>query len=326
MENNTLLKFFKIKSLSLFCLAAINTPLYSQSEIQSQKKNLVTAEQANVPATQDKKIRIRDSHGKWAFDAPPKRIAVINWTATEQLIELGINPVAIADIKGFKTISPQTQFSTEQSQAIDLGSRFTPNLNKLKQAKPDLILIGYSQRDLLRPLSNIASVMYFNNFSRRNNNAEKADERFLILAKLFNKNEFAQNKLKQRDKKIAELKQSLTTQLNNKQTAFTVASLKQNDLWAYSNNSLPEAVITKLGLSTELNDKPTKLGTRKLKKQEINNLNGCLILINNSLDASTENIPKTKNNCFYSANTTNTFGGAMSQLHLAQSITDSLLK
>ena len=276
----------------------------------------------HLPALADNKIRIRDSHGKWAFDAPPERIAVINWTVTEQLLELGIAPIAIADKAGFKTTAPQTLFSSEQDQAIDLGSRFTPDLKQLKALKPELILIGYSQRDLLRPLSNIAPVMYFNNFSRRNNNAEKADERFLTLAKLFNKTEFAKQKLVKRDIQINLLKEQLSLNLTEKYI-FTVASLKQNEIWAYSKNSLPEAVLIKLGLTPELDDKPTKLGTRKLKNKEINQLQGCFIFINN-----TNNKHKTAENhhCSYHAATTNTFGGAMSQLYLAESIANSLMK
>lgn len=277
---------------------------------------------SHLPALADNKIRIRDSHGKWAFDAPPERIAVINWTVTEQLLELGIAPIAIADKAGFKTTAPQTLFSSEQDQAIDLGSRFTPDLKQLKALKPELILIGYSQRDLLRPLSNIAPVMYFNNFSRRNNNAEKADERFLTLAKLFNKTEFAKQKLVKRDIQINLLKEQLSLNLTEKYI-FTVASLKQNEIWAYSKNSLPEAVLIKLGLTPELDDKPTKLGTRKLKNKEINQLQGCFIFINN-----TNNKHKTAENhhCSYHAATTNTFGGAMSQLYLAESIANSLMK
>ena len=276
----------------------------------------------HLPTLADNKIRIRDSHGKWAFDAPPERIAVINWTVTEQLLELGIAPIAIADKAGFKTTAPQTLFSSEQDQAIDLGSRFTPDLKQLKALKPELILIGYSQRDLLRPLSNIAPVMYFNNFSRRNNNAEKADERFLTLAKLFNKTEFAKQKLVKRDIQINLLKEQLSLNLTEKYI-FTVASLKQNEIWAYSKNSLPEAVLIKLGLTPELDDKPTKLGTRKLKNKEINQLQGCFIFINN-----TNNKHKTAENhhCSYHAATTNTFGGAMSQLYLAESIANSLMK
>ena len=289
-----------------------------------------TVVQAQNTLPQDNKIRIRDSHGKWAFDKPPTRIAVINWTLTEQLIELNVNPVAIADIPGFKTTSPQTPFSKQQNNAIDLGSRFTPNLKKLKDSEPELILIGYSQRDLLRPLSNIAPVMYFNNFSRRNNNAEKADERFLILAKLFNKTEFAKNKLRDRDEQIIALRQRLERdfrleQFANEKPLFTVASLKQNELWAFSNNSLPEAIVKKLVFSPELIDKPSKLGTRRLNQTEIDQLNGCLILINNSdnsLSPSQSSI--LANSCTFLAKPTNTFGGAMSQLYLAKSLVKSL--
>lgn len=285
-----------------------------------------TAQQTDPSAEKiDQKIRIKDSHGKWAFDEPPKRIAVINWTLTEQLFELGVTPVAIADLKGFQKTSPQTQLPLDSNTIVDLGSRFTPNLSQLKASQPELIIIGYSQRDLLRPLSNIAPVMYFNNFSRRNNNAAKADERFLILAKLFDKTNYAVDKLSDRDKQIQALKSLLNEEYllrNQRLPKVTIASRKGKETWAYLNNSIPYSVIQTLGLTPELAEKPTKLGTHKLNDSLIEKLQGCLILINNSASTASMKQP----NCTYSAKATNTFGGAMSQLYLANSFTDTLLK
>jgi len=279
----------------------------------------------------DSKIRIQDSHGKWAFEQPPKKIAVINWTLTEQLFELGVTPVAVADLTGFRANSPQTTLPEKHNMIVDLGSRFSPNLELLKTTEPELIIIGYSQRDLMRPLSNIAPVMYFNNFSRRGDNLQRADNHFLSLATLFDKSSFAQQKLTERDAKIFSLRDKLLStfkQYNKAIPTVTTVSIKGNDIWAYLNGSIPYGVLTKLGVSPELSEKPSKLGTHKLSNKQINEIQGCLLFINNSDMASS--LPmKSKNkkeSCYLQAEPANTFGGSISHLHLAESFTQALLK
>ena len=269
----------------------------------------------------DDKIRITDSHGKWAFEKPPERIAIVNWTLTEQLLELGISPVAIADLSGFNKQSPQTTI-TNQNNIIDLGSRFGPNLSKLKSSKPDLIIIGYSQRDLMRPLSNIAPVMYFNNFSRRFDNAKKADERFLVLAKLFNKTDFAKRKLQDRDNKINKIKQELNRHFNKTLPNLNIALIDKKNAWVFLENSVPFYVASKLGFPSKLTQKPSKLGTHKIPLTELNQNSDCVVLVDKS--QPTQRFTQNKQ-CLYTMQATNNYGGAMSQLYLAEAIKKAIL-
>jgi len=270
------------------------------------------------------KIEITDSHGKWVFDAPPKRIAIINWTLSEQILELGVTPVAIADLAGFKQTAPQTKVA---SNIVDLGSRFTPNLNQLRKLSPELIIIGYSQRDLLRPLSNIAPVMYFNNFSRRYDNAKKADERFITLAKLFGKTDFAIKVLHDREQEINNIASSLNTQFNGNLPKLTIASIKKGDAWLFLNNSIPFSVANRLGFKpSPIEKKPSKLGTHKISLKELSALEGCVLLLNSTHDLKAvkpESTTVKKTQCWQTLQTTNAYGGRQSQLYLAQAIKQS---
>lgn len=269
-----------------------------------------------------KKIEITDSHGKWVFNSPPKKIAVINWTLSEQIIELGVTPIAIADLAGFKKTAPQTQ---TPNNIIDLGSRFSPNLKKLRELSPELIIIGYSQRDLLRPLSNIAPVMYFNNFSRRYVNVKKADERFLVLAKLFGKIDFAKNKLGVRDKRIDEIRSTIKKQFNENLPQLTIVSIKNDVAWLFLNNSIPYSVANQLGFKpSPIEKKPSKLGTHKVNLKTLSSLDGCVVFLNSSFDISNntkfDSIKVKEPKCKHILNPTNAYGGSLSQLYLAQSI------
>lgn len=268
------------------------------------------------------KIEITDSHGKWVFDSPPKRVAIINWTLSEQIIELGVTPLAIADLAGFKKIAPQTKIP---NNVKDLGSRFTPNLKKLRELSPELIIIGYSQRDLLRPLSNIAPVMYFNNFSRRYDNAKKADERFIVLAKLFEKTDFANNKLNDRNQRINKTTLLLKKQFNENLPQLTIVSIKNDFAWLFLNNSIPYSVANQLGFqSSPIEKKPSKLGTHKTSLEALSTLDGCVVFLNSSFDTDSktnfDSINVKNPQCKHTLNPANAYGGSLSQLYLAQSI------
>lgn len=69
----------------------------------------------------------------------PERIAVLNWGLAQTLIALDIEPVAVADISGYRkwvgrpALPPGT---------VDLGRRIEPNLDVLAGTKPDRILMS----------------------------------------------------------------------------------------------------------------------------------------------------------------------------------------
>ena len=133
-------------------------------------------------------IEITDSHGKYQFEKPPERVVVLNWALAEQLIELDVKLLGMADITGFKKYANQPRVARN---TVDVGERLSPNLAKIKDLKPDVIIIGYSQRSLIKSLSNLGTVIYFKNFGKRYNNYQKSRERFLELAKLFDKTQLA---------------------------------------------------------------------------------------------------------------------------------------
>ena len=311
--------------LFLACLLCTNLVFAEKAE----RPKTSTAQTADVIETNSgTKISLTDSHGKWTFAAPPQRVAIINWTLTEQILELGVKPVAIADIRGFQQTAPQTAVP---DGIEDIGSRFAPSLKKLAQAEPELIIIGYSQRDLLRPLSNIAPVMYFNNFSRRYDNLKKADERFLVLAKLFDKTDHAKAKLHSRDQNIKTLKARLQQHFQQQLPAITIASPQGSDAWVFLENSMPYAVAQELGFTAELSEKPTKLGAHKRRQQQLHTLDGCILWLNqaseekpNQTQPQAEQLGK-KNKCHHTLTRTHAYGGAMSRLYLAQAISSAFI-
>lgn len=86
---------------------------------------------------------------------PPERIAVLNWGLAQTLLGLGIEPVAIADMPGYRRWVAQPPLP---ERAADIGRRIEPNMEVLAGTAPDLILTsGYYSRALDR-LRGIAAV------------------------------------------------------------------------------------------------------------------------------------------------------------------------
>lgn len=277
-------------------------------------------------------IEITDSHGKYRFVEPPKRVVVLNWALAEQMLELGEVPIGMADINGYhRHVGAQ---SVPES-VVDVGGRLVPNMAEISALKPEIILIGYSQRPFLRPLSNIATVVYFKNFGKRYNNQEKAQDRFLELAKLFNKSDFAVQKLIERDQKLAILRAELGAAYQGKalpSVQFLVpesgGAIKKDVLLVLGENSMPYYAAQALGLSVVGGEKNNQFGIARLKMDAVRALNDaknlevCQFYLSSYSDA--DSVDMATNQCVLDIKYQNAFGGVMSILYLAEAISSAL--
>ncbi|PKA43610.1 ABC transporter substrate-binding protein (plasmid) [Rhizobium sullae] len=75
-----------------------------------------------------------------AFAGLPRRIVCLEWTSAEMLVSLGVPPLAVADLKGYRdwVAAPALPLST-----LDLGARGEPNLEVISAIRPDLIAGAY---------------------------------------------------------------------------------------------------------------------------------------------------------------------------------------
>lgn len=73
--------------------------------------------------------------------AEPSRVACLEWTAAEAAISLGLKPIAVTDVDGYRDwmVAPALP-----DGVLDLGSRFEPNLERLSELAPDLVVVSRS--------------------------------------------------------------------------------------------------------------------------------------------------------------------------------------
>ena len=157
----------------------------------------------------------------------PKTLAVYELSALDTLNALGVDA----------QIVPKASFSGDLSryqneQFIKAGSLFEPDLNVLTAAKPDLIIVGGRSASKAESLKSIAPTL---NLSPDTQNY-MADliTRSLTLAKAFNKEKIAQEKLAH----IANLQAELKTKTQGKSALM---------LFAVGENFMPHAENDRFG-------------------------------------------------------------------------------
>jgi len=87
--------------------------------------------------------------------AIPKRIVIADGAISETALAMGIVPLAMADIPGYRA---WVQEPAVPDRVINLGARFQPNLERLAQLKPDLILTSSFYANQYASLRDLAPI------------------------------------------------------------------------------------------------------------------------------------------------------------------------
>lgn len=202
--------------------------------------------QAVKGIAQPQPYAVFDTTGKHYFFSPPERVVVTDWTALENLLELGIVPVGAPEIERYQQAVRLPALPVGIS---DIGLRQAPNLNKIQSLKPDVIIIGTGQKELVRTFSRFGKVMYYKAFSDRYRDiGTKARERFLQLADLFRQRDLAERRLAQMDARLGELKQQLVVAYQHTLPSVLIVKPVNNQWLAYGENSLAGNAAAALGL------------------------------------------------------------------------------
>lgn len=266
------------------------------------------------------------------FNKTPKRVAALGWELVESVIELGVTPIAISDMKGYKE---WVRVPSIPAGARDIGDRAEPNLEKLAQLKPDVILINLAQKDIQSKLERIAPVVFFDNYRADHNNAEQADKAFLKLAVLLGKKEQAKAKLAQREAKFETLQKTLEHAFpNGLPDVVTMRFANTTSAYVYGGNSMPQYALEKLGIKNPITIENSQWGLAQKRLKFLRSVNQGVVLYfqpfhqEEKLAKSPlwQAMPFVKQNNVASIESTWTYGGAMSLQYLAESMTDALLK
>lgn len=275
--------------------------------------------------------QVEDSEGVKTIQAQPVRVAALNWDIAEQVIELGVTPVAVPDIAGYSDWVVQPAIP---EGVADIGTRTEPNFSALKKLNPDVILIASPQKDLQERLSEIAPVFYYQTYSEQHSNAAAAIENFKKIAQLLGKEEQANNKLAAMDARIAVLKAELAKAYQGdrpKVTSFRFAST--TSVYIYGDNSIPQYALEQLGFENAMDLPASQWGISQKRMTELKKVKNGIALYfepfpyQDKLNQSPiwKSMPFVRNGQFSPVAASWSYGGAMSILYNAEAMAQSLL-
>ncbi|MDB5665130.1 iron-siderophore ABC transporter substrate-binding protein [Cypionkella sp.] len=219
-----------------------------------------------LPAFADP-VTITDRRGPQTFATRPQKIAALDWSVTEALLDLGISPAGVAEPAAYVdwVVDPALP-----AGAVDLGLRAEPNLEALAALRPDVIVTADIDPALVPVLEQIAPVVVFQAFDINQDNPSVAKEIFLSLGTLTGTRALAEQKLAAQEVELDAIATRLADHFGVPLPKVT--SVRLNDATsAYVNgaNSMPEYVLQRLGFENELPQTKTRWGIALLKAEDL---------------------------------------------------------
>lgn len=275
---------------------------------------------------------VTDSRGPQTIAEPAERVVALTWAFTEMVLELDETPLAIADVEGYRTWVARPPLP---DNVADVGLRREPNFERIAELKPDLILVGDDQIELVGRLEQIAPVLYFDIYSADHDNYAFARQAFVEIGKALGKKAYAEQRLADLDEKLAGLKERLEARFGDDLPKVTpIQFMDEATLRVHAANSTADYALKALGLEHGLPQPPSAWGFALKKVEDLGAVDeGYVLHIEPFQDAEKlfgqplwQFMPFVKADRFSAIPPTWTFGGPFSVGYLAEGIAQSLLE
>ncbi|WP_411080082.1 ABC transporter substrate-binding protein [Streptomyces sp. cmx-18-6] len=208
-----------------------------------------TTEAPKKEAAGDSSVTVTDSRGKKVtLDGPAKRVVGTEWNVVETLVTLGVQPVGVADIKGYTAYDKAAPLT---GKAKEIGTRGEPSVATVASLKPDLIVATTDLSDsAIAQLSKAAPVVVV-----RSADASRQIDQMIDTVNLIGKATGTEDKAKAEvasfRKAVAEGREKLAAAgLDGEKVAFADGWKEGNQVSVrpYVKGSLLSDVNTELGL------------------------------------------------------------------------------
>lgn len=209
--------------------------------------NTSTANQAATNSTNTTNaITIQDTVGTTTLPAPAQKVVALEWSFADDLLALGITPVGIADDDKPEAM---TKLAGKAFEYMPLGKRETPDLEKITEASPDLIIADSDRHTKIKDqLDQIAPTIVLN--SRKGSYAESIDD-FKVIAKAVGKEKEAEARVKQHDQIMADLKKQVEA-MGSKKVLIGVA--RKDGFDVHTSDSYAGQVMTEMGFQNAISN------------------------------------------------------------------------
>ncbi|WP_410768841.1 ABC transporter substrate-binding protein [Fontibacillus sp. BL9] len=204
-------------------------------------------------------IVLKDAKGEITLDKPAEKVVVLEWTYTEDIIALGMQPVGNADNENYGIYV--TSEAPLDANVTDVGTRDEPNLETIAALQPDLIIgVSDSHDPIYDQLKGIAPTLLFDLYPKEGQGDQYTimEDTFKTIAAAVGKTAEGEKVLADLDAHYAEAKEKLAAAgKDGLNYVLTQAFSYQNaaTLRLFMDNSLAVQTLDRVGLKNDW--KPT---------------------------------------------------------------------
>ncbi|MEX1020903.1 MAG: iron-siderophore ABC transporter substrate-binding protein [Litorilinea sp.] len=196
-------------------------------------------------------VSVTHARGATEICGVPQRIVTLEWTYTENLLALGIQPAGVADIEGYHN---WVRIPVALDDTVpDVGTRQEPNLETLAALQPDLILASaFRVEQSYEELQAIAPTLVFDSYPTAEQGTQYDEMRrtFLTIAQVLDRTAQAEQVLADVEDTYAELRAQIAD-AGQADRPFVLAQAFGSDtvqVRLFTDNAMATQIVENLGL------------------------------------------------------------------------------
>lgn len=228
------------------CGQASNAP----RPTEQQGGNTTTASASSSAAPTDSPspaqgtITVTDARGELKLDQVPERIVVMDFSFTDMLVSLGVQPVGIADDGTPELFMDEVK--DKLGAYTSVGSRYEPNIEVISSLHPDLIIVDINKHAAaLDQMENIAPLLVLDDFQA---DYEQMLKNFALVATAVGKEDEGSKRLAEHEQLVAEAKSKLV----GANLKALPAVVNPTGFFGHSDHSYTGSIVKLLGFTDPL--------------------------------------------------------------------------
>ncbi|MEL6398389.1 MAG: iron-siderophore ABC transporter substrate-binding protein [Cyanobacteria bacterium J06626_4] len=223
---------------------------------------------------------VEHSMGETCVPDNPQNIVALYTPPLASLLAVGVEPIGIAPVTGILDEFPLYLSDKVQDVEIVVNINEEPNLERLLQLKPDLIL-GWSFHSEIYPLLSRIAPTLLNEPDNGSTMWSDWQSYFKFIAKSVNKEAESEKFIEEYQQSILKLKADLEDRYSDK--TISVAQISDDyGIETYVKNSFPGSILSSLGLKRpESQDKSiqTRGTVEAISNEQIDLIDGDILFV-----------------------------------------------
>jgi ABC-type Fe3+-hydroxamate transport system substrate-binding protein len=181
-------------------------------------------------AEQRAPITLTDSADRTVeLEGPAERVVVLEWQQVEDVLTLGVEPVGVADVKGYNTWDTAVELDADTT---DVGTRGEPNMDAVFSTNPDLVIVEAERgAPVIKQLERYDVPVLVTQGADAKDPIGNMKDTFRLIAQALGKDAEAEEVLEEFDADLAEAKQAIAdAELENTEFVFADAWLDGSNI------------------------------------------------------------------------------------------------